>query len=165
MNPLNRHNFLFASSGAAASTLSVPVLLDAGVSGQIDFSQSGLVTGQPKPLKHKEISGFLSAAQIAPHHTAHYGGALKAVVAAEAKLEESTKSGMAADPAAFVHLKRMINSRGNSVVLHDFYFDGLALKDGRADRGDRHVRAGLLRGLPEPEGELRSEVHVPHRLE
>ena len=128
MNPLNRRNFLFASSGAAAGTLAVSGLLDAAEVGPVDFSQSGLVTGQPKPLKHKEIPGFLSAAQIAPHHTAHYGGALKAVVAADAKLEESTKSGVAADPSAFAHLKRLVNSRGNSVVLHEFYFDGLAPK-------------------------------------
>lgn len=128
MNPLNRRNFLFASSGAAAGTLAVPGLLDAAESDQKMFSESGLVTGQLKPLKHKEIPGFLSAAQIAPHHTAHYGGALKAVVAADAKLEESAKSGMAADPAAFAHLKRLVNSRGNSVVLHEFYFDGLASK-------------------------------------
>lgn len=128
MNPLNRRNFLFASSGAAAGTLAVPGLLDAAESGPVDFSQSGLVTGQPKALKHKEIPGFLSAAQIAPHHTAHYGGALKAVVAADAKLNESSKSGVAADPAAFAHLKRLVNSRGNSVVLHEFYFDGLSPK-------------------------------------
>jgi Fe-Mn family superoxide dismutase len=79
-------------------------------------------------LKHTEVPGFLSAAQIAPHHTAHYGGALKAVVAADSKLEDATKSGTAVDPAAFAQLKRLINSRGNSVVLHEFYFDGLSPK-------------------------------------
>jgi Fe-Mn family superoxide dismutase len=126
MSSVSRRNFLFASSGAAAGTLVAPGLLDAAEPGAIDFSASGLVTGQPKPLKHKEIPGFLSAAQIAPHHTAHYGGALKAVVAADTELEESAKSGAAVDPAAFAHLKRLINSRGNSVVLHEFYFDGLS---------------------------------------
>ena len=140
MNPFHRRNFLLASTGAAAGTLVVTGLLEAAGPKPLDFSQSGLATGQPKPLKHKEIPGFLSAAQIAPHHTAHYGGALKAVVAADAKLEESTRSGTAADPAAFAHLKRVINSRGNSVVLHEFYFDGLAPKtvDPRQD-----VRAAI----------------------
>ena len=76
MNAFNRRNFVFASSGAVAGTLAVPGLLEAAASGPIDFSQSGLVTGTPKPLKHKEIPGFLSAAQIAPHHTAHYGWAM-----------------------------------------------------------------------------------------
>ena len=41
-------------------------------------------------------------------------------------MEEASKSGVAVDPAAFAHLKRLVNSRGNSVVLHEFYFDGLA---------------------------------------
>ena len=140
MSPLNRRNFLFASSGAAAGALAVPGLLEAAESGPMDFSQSGLVTGQPKPLKHKEIPGFLSAAQIAPHHTAHYGGALKAVVAADTKLEESAKSGAPADPAAFAHLKRLVNSRGNSVVLHEFYFDGLSPK---AVDPHQNVRAAI----------------------
>ena len=64
VNALNRRNFVFASSGAVAGTLAVPGLLDAAESGPIDFSQSGLVTGTPKPLKHKEIPGFLSAATL-----------------------------------------------------------------------------------------------------
>lgn len=126
MSDLNRRLFLFASSGAAAGSLAIAGLAEAQDS-TASHAASGLVTGELKPLKHKEIPGFLSAAQIAPHHTAHYGGALKAVVAADAKLEESTKSGTATDAAAFAHLKRLINSRGNSVVLHESYFDGLAL--------------------------------------
>ncbi|MCU0714143.1 MAG: Fe-Mn family superoxide dismutase [Pirellula sp.] len=131
MSVTNRRNFLFASSGAAAGSLLVPGLLEAQdnlEATQSALAKSGLVTGQLKPLKHKEIPGFLSAAQIAPHHTAHYGGALKAVVAADAKLEEATKSGTVGNPNEFAHLKRLINSRGNSVVLHESYFDGLSLK-------------------------------------
>ncbi len=127
MDPFNRRNFLFASSGAAVGTFAVPGLLEGAETEKIDYTESGLVTGQLKPLRHSEIPGFLTAAQIAPHHSAHYGGALKAVVAADAKLEEATKSGATTDPAAFAHLKRLINSRGNSVVLHEFYFDGLAI--------------------------------------
>ncbi len=127
MQPANRRDFMFASSGAAAGAFLVPGLLQRQDGDQENFAQSGLVTGQPKPLKHQEIPGFLSAAQIAPHHTAHYGGALKAVVAADARLEEGARSGAVADPAAYAHLKRLVNSRGNSVVLHEFYFDGLAV--------------------------------------
>lgn len=129
MHPLSRRNFLFASTGAAAGTFAVAGVAEADESGKLDFSKSGLVTGQPKPLKHKSIPGFLSAEQIAPHHTAHYGGALKAVTGADARLEEAIKSGNAVDPAAFGQLKRLINSRGNSVVLHEMYFDGLAPKE------------------------------------
>jgi superoxide dismutase, Fe-Mn family len=88
------------------------------------------VTGQPKPLKHESIPGFLSAEQIAPHHTAHYGGALKGYAAADAQIEESVKSGEKFDAAAYGALKRAINSKGNSVVLHEMYFDGLTPQGG-----------------------------------
>jgi superoxide dismutase, Fe-Mn family len=83
------------------------------------------VTGKPKPLKHASIPGFLSAEQIAPHHTAHYGGALKGYAAADAAIEQSTKGGEAIHPGAYGALKRAISSKGNSVVLHEMYFDGL----------------------------------------
>jgi len=145
---MDRRSFVFLSSGAALGNMVVPGLADAGQgesppSAQqtgIDFSNSGLVTGKPKPLKHKSIPGFLSAAQIAPHHTAHYGGALKGYSAADAKVEKACKSGVALDPAAYGALKRAINSKGNSVVLHEMYFDGLAPK--AADPG-KDVRAAI----------------------
>jgi len=137
MQQFDRRQFLFASSGATAGSLIVPGLLDAAEADGADFSRSGLVTGKPKPLKHQEISGFLSAAQIAPHHTAHYGGALKAVIAADSKLEDAAKGGTAIDPAAFAHLKRLVNSRGNSVVLHEFYFDGLSPKESSPEKALR----------------------------
>ncbi len=128
MNDLTRRNFLFVSSGAAAGSFVVAGMADGAGEGGLDFSHSGLVTGQPKPLKHKSIPGFLSAEQIAPHHTAHYGGALKGYSAADARIEESIKSGQAIDAAAYETLKRAVNSKGNSVVLHEMYFDGLAPK-------------------------------------
>ncbi len=128
MNDLTRRNFLFVSSGAAAGSFVVAGMADGAGEGSLDFSHSGLVTGQPKPLKHKSIPGFLSAEQIAPHHTAHYGGALKGYSAADARIEESIKSGQAIDAAAYETLKRAVNSKGNSVVLHEMYFDGLAPK-------------------------------------
>lgn len=142
MPTVDRRSFLFASSGAAAGTLVVPGLLAGDEGGPTDDTHSGLVTGRPKPLKYREIPGFLSAAQIAPHHAAHYGGALQAAVAADARLEEAAKSGTAADPAAFAHLKRLINSRANSVILHEFYFDGLAAK---AMDPEERLRAAIER--------------------
>jgi Fe-Mn family superoxide dismutase len=127
MTGVSRRHFFFASSGAVAGSLLVPGLLDAAEPGRLDFARSGLTTGTPKPLKHTEIPGFLSAAQIAPHHTAHYGGALKAFAGIEARFEESFRKGTAIDPAAFETLQRQKSSRGNSVLLHELYFDGLAL--------------------------------------
>ena len=129
MAELSRRDFVFASSGAVAGNFLTAGLAEAAEDGAgIDFSHSGLVTGRPKPLKHAAIPGFLSAEQIAPHHTAHYGGALKGYSAADARLEASVQSSEPVDTSAFATLKRDINSKGNSVVLHEFYFDGLAPK-------------------------------------
>jgi hypothetical protein len=117
MNTFNRRNFLFASSGAAAGSLLLPGVAEADDASP--YAGSGLVTGKPKPLKHKEIPGFLSAAQIAPHHTAHYDGALKAFTGIDQKFEDSFLKGAAIDAAAFETLKRQQSSRGNSVILHE----------------------------------------------
>ena len=125
---MNRRNFLFASSGAAAGTLLVSGIAEAEEGVKAPFAESGLTTGKLKPLRYKEVPGFLSAAQIAPHHTAHYGGALKAFAGAEAKFEESFTKGTAIASAEFERLKQIQSSRGNSVILHETYFDGLALK-------------------------------------
>ena len=125
---MNRRSFFFASSGAAAGSLLVPGFAESDEGGKSPLADSGLATGKLKPLRHKEVPGFLSAAQIAPHHTAHYGGALKAFVGADAKFEESFIKGMAIDPEAFDRLKQIQSSRGNSVILHELYFDGLSLK-------------------------------------
>jgi superoxide dismutase len=128
MPSFTRRNFLFVSSGAAAGTFLAPGLVSAADGQGLDFSKSGLVTGQLKALRHKEVPGFLSAEQIAPHHTAHYGGALKAFTTIDAKFEDSFTKGTAIDPAAFETMQRLKSSRGNSVVLHEMYFDGLALR-------------------------------------
>lgn len=139
MGNFSRRNFLFASSGAAAGSLLVPGLSEAAEHDD-NFSKSGLVTGESKPLRHKSIPGFLSAEQIAPHHTAHYGGALKGYSAADAKLEESVKNGTNIDAAAYGAIHQARQSKGNSVILHELYFDGLVPKapDPKAD-----VRAAI----------------------
>ena len=129
MNQFNRRDFVFLSSAAAVGNMVVPGIASAGEhdhAHRLDFSHSGLVTGKPKPLKHKSIPGFLSAEQIAPHYTAHYGGALRGYSAADAKVEASIKSGQPLGGAAYGALKRTISSKGNSVMLHEMYFDGMA---------------------------------------
>lgn len=127
MPDFSRRSFLFSSSGAAAGMFAAGGLIEGAEDAHVTGEQSGLLTGRLKPLNHKAIPGFLSAEQIAPHHTAHYGGALKGYVAADNRLEEATRSGQGLDPAAYGALKRTMNSRGNSVLLHELYFDGLAL--------------------------------------
>src|SRR5262245_28614276 len=124
---MNRRNFLFTSSGAAAGSLLAPGLAQTEED-RSPYAGSGLITGTPKPLRHKAIPGFLTAAQIAPHHTAHYGGALKAFVGVEEKLEASFSKGKALDADALERMKQIQSSRGNSVILHELYFDGLDLK-------------------------------------
>jgi Fe-Mn family superoxide dismutase len=138
MSTFSRRSFFFASSGAAAGSLLVPGLLQAETEG-LDFTSSGLTTGNLKPLKLKEIPGFLSAEQIAPHHTAHDGGALKTFVSIEARFEESFQKGTAIDPQAFETMQRQKSSRGNSVILHEMYFDGLALMANDPAQGVRQA--------------------------
>jgi Fe-Mn family superoxide dismutase len=134
---MNRRKFFFASSGATVGSILVPGLTLAQGSESSPYSDSGLITGTPKQLRFNEVPGFLSTAQITPHHTAHYGGALKAFTGVEKTLEESYAGGTGIDPAAFETLKRLQSSRGNSVILHEYYFDGLALKSGTPPTGIR----------------------------
>jgi superoxide dismutase, Fe-Mn family len=136
MNRPTRRNFLFTSTGAAAGSMMLPGLTEAH---DHEDAKSGLVTGNLKPLKHKAIPGFLSAEQIAPHHTAHYGGALKSFVGIDAKLEESFQNGTKIDPAAYESMQKAKSSKGNSVVLHELYFDGLASKQPDPADGIRQV--------------------------
>lgn len=125
---MDRRSFLFASSGATAGSFLVSGIAEADEKDKPLHDGSGLITGTPKPLRHKAIPGFLSAEQIAPHHTAHYGGALKAFVGIEQKLDESITKGTPIEIAALETMKKQQSSRGNSVILHEMYFDGLALK-------------------------------------
>jgi Fe-Mn family superoxide dismutase len=136
---MDRRNFLFASSGAAAGSLLVPGVAECAEDAPA-FADSGLATGKPKPLRHKEVAGFLSAAQIAPHHTAHYGGALKAFTGVEQKLEEHFAKATPIDAAALERLRQIQSSRGNSVILHELYFDGIAPKPPAPPEG---VRAAI----------------------
>ncbi len=123
----SRRNFLFISSGAAAGTMLVPGMAGAAED-KSQFAHSGLVTGKPKPLRYTSIPGFLTKEQIAPHHTAHYGGALKGYLGIDAKLEKSIKQGAAIDPNAYGAMQRAKSSKANSVILHELYFDALAPK-------------------------------------
>ena len=128
MNSISRRSFVFLSSGAAAGHMLVPGLAGAESEAASEpfLADSGLVTGKPKPLKHASIPGFLSAEQIAPHHTAHYGGALRAFTSIEERFEERFQEGKPIEPPAFDAMQRTKSSRGNSVVLHELYFDHLA---------------------------------------
>lgn len=105
--------------GAAAGTMLMSGYSAAEAADGSGFSASGLVTGKPKPLRHESIPGFLSSAQISPHHTAHYGGALRGCSGLDAELEESIKEGTAIDANAYGAMQRARQSKGNSVILHE----------------------------------------------
>lgn len=122
---MHRRAFVLRSTGAVAGTMVVAGLPDLAEA-QPRPSTSGLVTGQPKPLKLTEVPGFLSAAQVAPHHTAHYAGAVTAFRGVEAAYDEALASGTPIDPLRFERLRQLQSSRGNSIVLHELYFDGLS---------------------------------------
>jgi hypothetical protein len=61
MSSPSRRNFLFLSSGAVAGHMLIPGLAEAEepVGKGIFPAQSGLATGELKPLRHKSIPGFL----------------------------------------------------------------------------------------------------------
>ena len=102
--------------------------------------ESGLVTGKPKALKYEEIPGLLTKAQVAPHYTAHYGGALKRYVAVEDQLDKLVKGREPLGGDAYAFMEKDKLNRMNSVLLHELYFDNLAARP------------------PEPAGDLRAEL-------
>lgn len=91
---------------------------------------SALVTGKIKPMKYEELKGFLSKDQLTPHHQAHYGGALKSLLQIEGELEGADRSKANANYAPIRELKREEVHAMNSVVLHELYFDGMAVGGG-----------------------------------
>ncbi|NOQ14666.1 MAG: hypothetical protein GQ583_09360 [Methyloprofundus sp.] len=126
MNDISRRNFLFTSVGATAGALLLPAYVDAKE--QTHAYEGGLLTGQPKPLRYKSIPGFLSEEQITPHHTAHYGGALRGYVAADIKLQAGIIEGTDMDSSLYGATQRARTNKANSVILHELYFDGMTAK-------------------------------------
>jgi Fe-Mn family superoxide dismutase len=89
---------------------------------------SALVTEKPKPLPYEEIPGFLSKAQLSPHHTAHYGGALKALLGDEQQISKLLQGTEPLPSPAHTFLVKDRVNRANSVVLHELYFDNMAVQ-------------------------------------
>lgn len=123
---LNRREVLQTASllgiGGAGLTLARKA-----AAGAFPFTEeSGLITGQLKPLKYEEIPGLLTRAQVTPHYNAHYGGALKRFVAIEEQLDKLVhgKESLGGDAYAFMQKDKL--NRMNSVLLHELYFDNLS---------------------------------------
>lgn len=128
MSISSRRNFLITSSSGIAGALLTPNLLKADTqlkeTPQI-ITQSGLITGQKKPLNYLSIPGFLSAEQIKIHFEGHYGGALKGYSAADQKIQSSIVNHQAIDPNTYGALQRARTTKSNSVILHELYFEGM----------------------------------------
>ena len=77
--------------GISAAALTSVTAADAAESGSAISPQSGLVTKQLKPLKYEEIPGLLTKAQVTPHYTAHYGGAIKRFVTLDQQIDTLLK--------------------------------------------------------------------------
>jgi superoxide dismutase, Fe-Mn family len=127
--PLSRREVLRTASllGVGATALSLAATSEAGEARLVE-PQSGLVTGQLKPLKYEEVPGLLTKAQVTPHYQAHYGGALKRFTVIEQQLDKLYRGNepLGGDALVFMH-KDKIN-RMNSVLLHELYFDNLTPK-------------------------------------
>jgi Fe-Mn family superoxide dismutase len=132
--PLTRRQVL-----QTASLLGVSAVLsqEANADDAPLIPQSGLVTGQMKPLKYDEIPGLLTRAQVAPHYQAHYGGALRRFVVLDERINTALLDNEMLDGDACTLMRKDIVNRMNSVLLHELYFDGLTAKPGNPAEGIR----------------------------
>src|SRR5947207_9154587 len=96
------------------------------------LSSEGLLVGQPgfqprtvAPLPHAELPGLLSQAQLAANHEA-YKQAVDTLRTTEASLATADRSSAAADTYRALRQKQVASA--NDVILHEFYFRGLAPK-------------------------------------
>jgi Fe-Mn family superoxide dismutase len=127
--PLSRREVLQTATllGVGAIGLALPPESEAG-EGPPFTQNSGLITGQLKPLKYEEIPGLLTKGQVTPHYQAHYGGALKRFVAIEQQLDKLVKGQDPLGGDAYALMQKDKLNRMNSVLLHELYFDNLAPK-------------------------------------
>jgi len=89
------------------------------------LSSEGLLVGRPgfqprtvMPLPHAELPGFLSRAQLEAHH-AEYERDVERLKATEKALHETNVE-------HYADLRRTHVASANAVLLHEFYFGGLA---------------------------------------
>jgi Fe-Mn family superoxide dismutase len=122
---ITRRKLLSASLSASAGALLLPNIASAKTKQENLLYNGGLLTGLSKPLPYKSIPGFLSAEQLTPHHDAHYGGALRGYLAAEATLQSSIHDGTSLNADAYGALQRARVNKADSVLLHELYFDGM----------------------------------------
>ncbi len=139
--PLSRRDVLHTAATLGVGSIAFVEPAHAAEDG-LGMPDSGLVTGQLKPLKYDSIPGLLTKEQITPHYQAHYGGALKRFVKIEADLDALLKDGKPLPSDAYTLLQKDKLNRMNSVLLHELYFGNLTPKPG--DPGE-DVRTALAK--------------------
>ncbi len=124
--PLSRREVLQTAALLGVSAVGLSLSHESEAADGLPFTQnSGLITGQLKPLKYEEIPGLLTKAQVTPHYQAHYGGALRRFVAIEQQLETMLKGNQPLGGDAYAFMQKDKLNRMNSVLLHELYFDNL----------------------------------------
>ena len=116
--------------GGAASGRLWAASEEAAAPRETGLSSEGLLAGQPgfqprtvAPLPHAELPGFLTRAQLAANHDA-YVRAVDTLRSTEAALGKADRS--PAGLAAYRTLRQKQVASANEVLLHEFYFRGLA---------------------------------------
>ena len=119
----------FAVGGAASARLWA-ASEEAAAPKEGGLSSEGLLVGQPgfqprtvAPLPHAELPGFLTQAQLAGNHDA-YVQAVNTLRSTEAALAKADRS--PAGLTAYRTLRQQQVASANDVLLHEFYFRGLA---------------------------------------
>lgn len=122
----SRRHFLSTVPSLALGSMLLPksVVAETQTATQLaDFPETGLTSGQPLPLTHAEIPGFLSAAQLQVHHDKHYVGALNGYHKLDGDLLNENF-----DDTGYSARSRTRTHKANSTMLHELYFSGLAPK-------------------------------------
>lgn len=116
--------------GGAASAHLWAASEETAAPSETGLSSEGLLAGQPgfqprtvAALPHEELPGFLTRAQLAASHDA-YVHAVDTLRATEAALGKADRS--AGGLAAYRTLRQEQVASANAVLLHEFYFRGLA---------------------------------------
>jgi Fe-Mn family superoxide dismutase len=125
---LSRRRFVGSAAGVVATgVLFAPDARPAAPPKETGLPSEGLLAGragfQPRtrmPLPHDELPGFLSKAQLALHY-AEYVQLVERLRRAEQSLRTEQ-----VDPATYAELRRTQVAAANGVLLHEFYFTGLA---------------------------------------
>ncbi len=124
---LSRRGFVTSLALVSGGVMVGAVAHGAAPPKESGLSSEGLLVGhagfQPRsvmPLPHDELPGFLSREQLVQHHR-DYAKTVERLKSIEAALHTDS-----ANTSTYAELRRDQVTAANGVVLHEFYFGGLA---------------------------------------